>query len=93
MKQIDLVLDAELGRVSGFKIDSQEYFVVRTDEIINSFLKVGEYRITPSDVVGEEDLSSSGEESEIVSEEMAEIYIKQGLQDKADAIYRKLRGE
>lgn len=62
------------------------------DDIIDAFLEKGEYRIIPQEGTPEVDLSSADAEKEDdpVSEELAEIYLAQGLFEKACEIYSKL---
>lgn len=64
------------------------------DDIIEKFLQTGGHRIVADggdddwgDVKTEADLS---DEDDIVSEELAEIYLSQGLKNEALEIYRKL---
>ena len=62
-----------------------------TDDIIDRFLKLDDYRIVAKDG-SDEDLSAKEieDEDELVSEEIAEIYKNQGVYSEAIAIYRKL---
>ena len=72
-----------------------ELSFVSNEELIDRFLKEEDLRIvadeddgsTPNEVQLDPDLN---EEEELVSEQLAEIYLAQGLNDKATAIYRKL---
>ena len=61
------------------------------EDIIDRFLKLDDYRIIAKDG-SDDDLSITKieDEDEFVSEEIAEIYKKQGLYDQAIATYRKL---
>ena len=65
-----------------------------TDKIIDTFLAKGDVRIKPSNDgnIPEGDISmhSVEETDEIYSEELAEIYLSQGLKSKAGEIYKKL---
>ncbi len=70
----------------------EEFLRRSTGEIIDEFLKKGEYKIVPQEGTPE---TGPGEEEtvtddELVTEELAEIYLAQGLYDQAGAIYRKL---
>ena len=62
-----------------------------TDDIIDRFLKLDDYRIVAKDG-NDEDLAAKEieEDDEFVSEEIAEIYKNQGLYAEAIATYRKL---
>ena len=62
-----------------------------TDDLIERFLKRDDYRIIAEDGVAD-DLSKHNieDEEDMVSEELAEIYAKQGLYDDAIDTYRKL---
>ena len=62
------------------------------DEIINAFLQKGEYKIVPKEGTPEADLAfgSMEKEDDPVTEELAEIYLDQGLLEKAHETYLKL---
>ena len=64
-----------------------------TLEIIDRFLARHDLRIVPSESAPEGDLSAGtgiDPENEMVTEALAEVYLKQGLYDKALGAYRKL---
>lgn len=64
-----------------------------SEEIVDRFLQERDLRIVAqegepdNDVVTEADLD---DEDDLVSEELAQVYINQGLNDEAIAIYRRL---
>ena len=72
-------------------IDLERLRHVSTEDIIDRFLKLDDYRIVAKDG-DDSDLSTPQmeEDDELVSEEIAEIYEKQGLYAEAIATYRKL---
>ena len=72
-------------------IDTARLTLVTTDDLIDRFLKRGDYRIVAQEGAAE-DLSSVEieEDDDMISEELAEIYKNQGLYCEAIAIYRKL---
>ena len=64
-----------------------------SEEVIDRFLREEDLRIVADEHAPEEEVRTEpdlDEEDEVVSEELAEIYLSQGLRDKAAAIYRKL---
>lgn len=64
-----------------------------SDEIINRFLEEEDLRIVAGDGEPEEEIvmqAQLDDDDEVVTEELAEIYLAQGLRDKSVAIYRKL---
>ena len=74
-------------------IDIERLSAVSEGELISRFLKLDDYRIVAED--GEPDaevctVAEFEEDDDIVSEEIAEIYEKQGLNSQAIEIYRKL---
>ena len=64
-----------------------------SDDIIDRFLREEDLRIVAADGEPEEEVCTEAvldDDDQVVSEELAEIYLAQGLRDKAIAIYRKL---
>lgn len=72
-------------------IDASRLTHLTTDDLIERFLKRNDYRIVAEEGAAE-DLAAVEieEEEDMVSEDLAEIYKKQGLYSEAIAIYRKL---
>ena len=73
--------------------DAETLNHITTDDMIDSFLRKDELRIVAEEGEVEEEIQIEAdldEEDELVSEELAEIYLKQGLKTEAEAIYRKL---
>lgn len=77
------------------EVDAELLTAMTDDDIIDRFLSVGEYRIVADQ--GDADaapdvaeMAQEGDTDEFVSEELAEIYLSQGLYDQAIAIYRQL---
>ena len=64
----------------------------RAEDIIEKFLRHGEYKITPESGTGEIVIEErfSAADSDEISEELAEIYLAQGLKEEAKEIYRAL---
>lgn len=76
-------------------VDSSTLTAMTEDDIIERFLNVGDYRIVAeqgdSDAAPDVALAAvSDAEDEYVSEDLAEIYLSQGLYEQAIAIYRQL---
>ncbi|MBR6654984.1 MAG: hypothetical protein IKL20_00055 [Alistipes sp.] len=81
------------GAVSRYEIDVEKIAEVSEGEIISRFLRKNDYRIVAEEGEAESDVCTEAEiddEDDIVSEELAEIYLAQGLKNEAIAIYRKL---
>ena len=73
------------------QVDIEQLCRISTEDIIERFLKLDDYRIVAKDG-DESDLAmpEMDDDDELVSEEIAEIYEKQGLYTEAIATYRKL---
>ena len=74
-------------------IDVDSLATVTSNQLIDRFLKVGDYRIVAEQGDDAESITTEAEfdeEDDLVSEEIAEIYAAQGLNSQAIAIYRKL---
>lgn len=74
-------------------IDIEALTLVTEDDIIDRFLKIDDYRIVSDGAEADGEVrteSSHEDEEELVSEDLAEIYLAQGLNDQAIDIYRKL---
>ena len=76
-----------------YSVDVEKIAEESSGEIISRFLRRGDYKIVAEegDVEGEIMVEANiDEEDDLVSEELAEIYISQGLRKEAIEIYRKL---
>ena len=75
-------------------IDVERLSAVSEGELISRFLKLDDYRIVAEDGEPDAEVCTEAEfeddDDDIVSEEIAEIYAKQGLNLEAIEIYRKL---
>lgn len=75
------------------EVDASELTRLTSEEIIDRFLCEEDLRIVAEE--GEPDVEVTTEaalddDDELVSEDLAEIYLSQGLRERAIAIYRKL---
>lgn len=81
------------GSAQRYGIDVEKLAEESEGEIISRFLRKSDYRIVAeegevdNDVCIEADID---DEDDLVSEELAEIYLAQGLKSEAIEIYRKL---
>lgn len=81
----------ELG--AKMSISPSEFAQRSVNSIIDSFLSVGDYRIKPNDSAHDQDLTQSEnpfDDQELISEELAEILLSQGLKEQAKQMYLKL---
>ena len=79
--------------VSRYEIDAEVLAEESEGEIITRFLRKGDYKIVAQEGDVEGEVLTEAEiddEDDIVSEELAEIYLSQGLKCEAKEIYRKL---
>ena len=75
------------------KIDIAKIIEESEGEIISRFLRKSDYRIVAKEGEVENEVCTEAdidEEDDLVSEELAEIYLAQGLKCEAIEIYRKL---
>ena len=74
-------------------VDVEALTRITSDDIIDKFLRVDHHRIVAEegdvqgDIVTEADID---DDDDMVSEELAQIYLAQGLKDMAKETYRKL---
>ena len=76
-----------------YDVDVAKIAEVSEGEIINRFLRKSEYRIVAEEGEVTDEICTEAEiddEDDLVSEELAEIYLAQGLKNEAIEIYRKL---
>ena len=76
-----------------YAVDVERLAEVSEGEIISRFLRKEDYRIVAEEGDVEGDVTTEAEideEDDLVSEELAEIYLAQGLRSEAIEIYRKL---
>ena len=80
------VLDAQL-------IDVERLTKITSEDIIDKFLRADSHRIVAEEGEVTQEIvveAAFDEEDDMVSEELAEIYLAQGLKDMAKETYRKL---
>ena len=78
---------------SHYRFDVEKIVEESSGEIISRFLRKGDYRIVADDGEVEDEIlveADIDDEDDLVSEELAEIYLAQGLRKEAIEIYRKL---
>ena len=76
-----------------YDVDIDRIAEVSDGEIINRFLRKTDYRIVADEGEVESEVCTEADiddEDDLVSEELAEIYLSQGLKCEAIEIYRKL---
>ncbi|MBR4849785.1 MAG: hypothetical protein IKV09_02530 [Alistipes sp.] len=81
------------GRELLYDIDAEKIGEESAGELIERFLRKGDYRIVAEDGEVEGDVQTEAElddEDDLVSEELAEIYLAQGLKSQAIEIFRRL---
>ena len=87
---------AEMCRVPHLdakNVDIAKLTEVTADDIIDRFLRSDNYRIVAEEDGPAEEILTEAEfsgEDDLVSEELAEVYLAQGLKDMAKETYRKL---
>lgn len=90
--QLD-ALSADRLFFGGQPIDGEAILHLNSEDLIDRFLKEKELRIVAeegepeTEIITEAELS---EEEDLVSEDLAEVYLQQGLKQEALAIYRRL---
>lgn len=75
------------------RVDREAILRLSSEDRINRFLKEKELRIVAQEGEVEEEITTEAtfdEEDDLVSEELAEVYLQQGLKMEALAIYRRL---
>lgn len=75
------------------KIDAAALTRLTTDDVIDRFLRETDLRIVAREEGPEPEIPTEAvldEEDDVVSEELAEVYLAQGLRDQALVIYRRL---
>ncbi|MCM1352344.1 MAG: hypothetical protein NC250_06395 [Alistipes senegalensis] len=94
--------DPRLTMLSAWRVESSlcaapvaaaELLSVSSDELIDRFLEEENLRIVAEEGEPDEEVRTTpelAENEELVSESLAEIYLAQGLPDRAVAIYHKL---
>ncbi len=81
-----------VGALCRHEIDVEKLLTLSSEDIIDRFLKQEDLRIVAEEGEAEQIQTNPDldDDDELVSEQLAEIYLSQGLKDDAIAIYRRL---
>jgi uncharacterized protein (DUF2164 family) len=83
----------EMDKLDVKVIDIERLTFLSSDDIIDRFLRAEPRRIVAEEGEVEQEIVTSADiddEEDMVSEELAEVYLAQGLKDMAKETYRKL---
>ena len=88
-RRVSIAAVSRLLPLGRFTVDREALCALSPADLIDRFLKEGGHRIVEvvEEVRTEAELSG---DDDLVTEDLAEIYLAQGLYDEAIAIYRKL---
>ena len=76
------------------EVDIETLTKITSSDIVDKFLRTEHHRIVAEEGEVENEIVTSAQiddEDDLVSEELAEVYLSQGLNDMAKETYRKLR--
>ena len=85
--------EVDRERLTAPEVDRERLTALCADDLIDDFLRAGDYRIVAEEGESDDEVKTVADfddEDDLVTEELAEIYRQQGLNDEACAIYRKL---
>lgn len=91
--RVRILATARLLPLFDLPIDREALGAFSADDLIDRFLKEGGHRIVAEEGEVTEEIRTEAEiddEDDLATEELAEIYLSQGLSKEAIAIYRKL---
>lgn len=91
--RLNLMESDRLFPRSRIVVDREAILSLSSEDRINRFLKEKELRIVAEEGEVEEEITTEAmldEEDDLVSEELAEVYLQQGLRREALEIYRRL---
>ena len=91
--RLDIVAADRHAPVDEEAPDAEALLHLSSDDIIDRFLREKELRIVAEEGEPETEIvteASLSDEDDVVSEELAEVYLQQGLKREALAIYRRL---
>lgn len=92
-RRVQIAATSRLLPFGRLPIDREALCALSAEDIIDRFLKEGGHRIVAEEGEAAEEIRTEAElsgDDDVVTEDLAEIYLAQGLCDEAIAIYRKL---
>lgn len=92
-RRVSIAAVSRLLPLGRFTVDREALCTLSPADLIDRFLKEGGHRIVAEEGEVVEEVRTEAElsgDDDLVTEDLAEIYLAQGLYDEAIAIYRKL---
>lgn len=92
-RRVSIAAVSRLLPLGRFTVDREALCALSPADLIDRFLKEGGHRIVAEEGEVVEEVRTEAElsgDDDLVTEDLAEIYLAQGLYDEAIAIYRKL---